>query len=146
MKKTLKSGATLDITRSPFVIGHKLFKVVTKEVKENVDLKLGLKGQTLGNLGEFEATDEALNTIKDAFMTVLSSQEIEDVLWECMARVTYNDQKVTIKLFDDEAIQEDFFEVFKEVAMYNLIPFGKSLASLFPDALVKRFTNTPASK
>lgn len=138
MKKTLKSGATLDITRSPFVIGHKLFKTVLREMKQ-VNLKLGLKdGQTLGSLFELEITDETLNTAKDAIFTLLSSQEIEDVLWECFERVRYNDKKIDKTLFDNEQIAEDYLEIAKEVMGANLSPFRKSLESLFPNVRLKK--------
>jgi hypothetical protein len=133
MKVTLKSGAVLDITRAPFVISHKLFKTVLKELK-NVSLKLGLKeGKTLGDLVNLELTDEALNTAKDGVFTLLSSQEIEDVLWECFGgRVLYGSKKVDLAFFNDEKVQEEYHEIMKEVLQANLSPFRKSLESLFP--------------
>jgi hypothetical protein len=132
MKVTLKSGAILDVTRSPFVISHKLFKTILKEMR-GVTLKLGLKdGQTLGNLAELELTDDALNTAKDGILTLLSSQEIEDVLWECFERCLYNNKKISKNLFDDEKICEDYLEVCKEVLGLNLAPFKQSLILLFP--------------
>lgn len=142
MKKTLASGATLEITRSPFVISHKLFKTVVRELKEGVDLKIGLKeGQSLSKLTDMDLSDEAINTVKDAILTLLSSEEIEAVLWECMPRVTYNNQKITRELFDDEKAVVDYLEIVKEVAIFNLTPFGKSLASLFPGKLGRKFTS-----
>lgn len=129
---TLKSGATLDVTRSPFVIGHKLFKTVLKEMKQ-VNLKLGLKeGQSFGSLASLELTDDALNTVKDAFCILLSSEEIEEVLWECMLRSTYNGHKIDKALFNEDPITADYLEVAKEVMTINLIPFRQSLESLFP--------------
>ena len=95
MKVTLKSGAVLDVTRSPFVISHKLFKAVIKELK-NVDLELG---QSLGATFELDLTDKALNTAKNAICTLLSSQEIEDCLWECFPRCLYDNKKITKNLF-----------------------------------------------
>lgn len=143
MKKTLKSGATLDITRSPFVVGHKLFKTIAKELK-GVDVKLGLKeGQTLGNLTNFEVSDEAINTVKDLFCTILSSQEVEDILWECMIKATYNGQKINRELFDNDQAAEDYLEISKEVMSVNLIPFQKSLASLFPNMQILKPIESP---
>jgi hypothetical protein len=133
MKKTLKSGATLDITRSPFVIGHKLFKTILTEMK-GVHLQLGLKdGQSIGSLFDLEMTDEAINTAKNGILTLMSSQDIEDVLWECMPRVLYNNKKIDLNLFEDDRAAEDFLEIFKEVMVVNLAPFRKSLESLFPN-------------
>ena len=131
MKVTLKSGAILDVTRV-FVTSHKLFKVVLKELK-GVNLKLGLKeGQSLNNLFELEITDDVLNTAKDGIFTLLSSQEIEDALWECFERCLYNNKKITKALFDEEKVSADYLEICKEVMVYNTIPFRQSLTSLFP--------------
>lgn len=133
MKMTLKSGATLDVTKT-FVTSHKLFKTVLKEMK-GVTIKLGIKeGQTLGGLFDLELTDEALNTAKDGIFTLLSSQEIEDALWECFqGRVLYNNKKVDITFFNDEKMQEEYHEIMKEVLTANISPFRKSLESLFPN-------------
>lgn len=149
MKMTLKSGATLDITRSPFVIGHKLFKTVLKEMK-GVSLKLGLKeGQTLNNLFDLEITDEVLDTAKDGIFTLLSSQDIEDVLWECFPRILYNNKKVDSKnFFDDEKTCEDYLDICKNVLEVNLKPFQVGLASLFPSFRLGKAkpTEDPTSK
>lgn len=146
MKVTLKSGALLDITRT-FQSSHKLFKTVLKELK-GVNIKLGLKeGQTLGNLFDLEMTDEALNTAKDVFFTLLSSQEIEDALWECFGgRVLYNTKKVDLTFFNDEKMQEEYHEIMKEVMTANLSPFQKSLESLFPNFRLEKITKNPELK
>lgn len=136
MKMTLKSGATLDVTRSPFEICHRLFKTVIKELK-SVDLELG---QNLGSTFSLDLTDKTLNTAKNAIFTLLSSQEIEDVLWECFGRVLYNNKKLTKNLFDEEKAMEDYLEIAKEVLVFNLTPFQKSLESLFPGVQLKRLT------
>ena len=147
MKMTLKSGAILEVTRSPFVISHKLFKTVLKEMK-GVSLKLGLKEiKTFGELFNLEVTDDALNTIKDSFVTLLSSQEIEDALWECFPRILYNNKKIESKnFFDDEKTCADYLEVCKEVATENLRPFRQSLESLFPNFRLGTSTKTLESK
>lgn len=145
MKKTLSSGATLDITRSPFVISHKLFKAVISELK-HVNLKLGLKeGQTLGNLINLDLSEEAIDTFKNALFTVLASDLIEESMWECMARATYNNQKIDRTFFDDEKHAEDYLEVAKEVVTFNLAPFYKSLSSLFPKLAAPKLTESQKS-
>ena len=143
MKKTLTSGAILDITRAPFVTSHRLFKTILKELKD-VQLRLGLKGgQTLGGVFDLELTDEAIDTVKNAFLTLLSSQEIEDCLWECFERVTYENKRLDKKLFEDEKIAGDYLEIAKEVMLFNIAPFQQSLVSLFPGI---RFQKTSGSQ
>ena len=148
MKVTLKSGAVLDITRAPFVSSHRLFKTVLREMK-GVTIKLGLKeGQSLSGLFDMELTDEALNTAKDGIFTLLSSQEIEEALWECFGgRVLYNAKRVDLAFFNDEKMQEEYHEIMKEVLTANLSPFQKSLQSLFPNfRLEPKNTKSPESK
>ena len=115
---------------------------------KGVSLELGLKdGQTLGSLFELELTDEALNTVKNGAFTLLSSQEIEDVLWECFDRCLYNNKKITKSLFDEEQVAEDYLEIAKEVMVLNLAPFRRSLESLFPNfRLERKNTSSPPSK
>ena len=131
MKVTLKSGAVLDITRAPFEEGHNLFKTVLKEMK-GVSLKMGLeKSKTIENIFDLEINDDILNTAKYGIFTLLSSQEIENALWNCFGgRILYNNKKILGKdFFNDEKICEDYHEVMKEVMTANLSPFQKSLAS-----------------
>lgn len=130
MKKILKSGATLEITMSPFVIGHKLFKAVAKEVGK-VDIKIGSGSKSLEQLMESNVGDEVLNTLKNIFVSILASDEVEELLWVCMERAIYNNQKVTKDLFDNGDIASDYLEVAKEVMVLNLTPFTKGLRLLF---------------
>lgn len=146
MKITLKSGAILDITKT-FISSHNLFKTVLREMK-GVTIKLGLKeGQTLGGLFDLELTDEALNTAKDGIFTLLSSQEIENALWECFGgRVLYNNKKIDLTFFNDEKMQEEYHEIMKEVLLANIAPFQNGLAFLFPNFKLGKNTTSPVLK
>ncbi len=109
----LKSGAKLYMTLAPFQDGHNLFKAVTREL-----IGTSLQGEV--NL--------ALT------MKLLSSEEVEKVLWPCMMRATYNGQKLSPDLFEPGDVRKDFLLVVKEVLDFNLIPFFPSLDSLFPES------------
>jgi hypothetical protein len=117
LKKTLDSGAELEVTMAPFTVGLRLFKAVGKVIKE-VDI-----------LGEAEL----FNIIKNAALGIVTSDEVESVLWECMGRATYNNRKVNWEIFEDEKIREDYLSVAKEVLWFNLSPFSKNLRSMLSD-------------
>lgn len=112
-KITLESGAVLYISLAPFSLGHKLFKVVSKEMSqmsagENLDGKLGL--------------------------ILLASEQVEEALWPCLARATYNGNKISPETFENFSSRKDFIQVAKEVLSFNLNPFFPSLGSLSKDS------------
>jgi len=109
LKKTLESGVELTVSLASFPEGHRLFKAVTKEL-QSVDL--------------------AEDTVQKLSMQLVSSDAIEQALWPCMARATYNGLKVNQELFENAEARCDFLEVMKEVLAYNLVPFSKNLGSL----------------
>jgi hypothetical protein len=114
LKKTLDSGAVLEVTMADFKTGHRLFKAVMEEIKD-VEMSDG---------------DNVIVVIKNVATGILSSDKVEAMLWECMGRAIYNNQKVVPALFEDEQIREDYLVVAKEVLWFNLGPFLKYLSSL----------------
>lgn len=109
LKKTLESGVELTVSLASFPEGHRLFKAVTKELQSI-------------NLAE--------DTVQKLSMQLVSSDAIEQALWPCMARATYNGLKVNPELFENAEARCDFLEIMKEVLAYNLVPFSKNLGSL----------------
>ena len=142
MKKTLASGAILDITTT-FSDSHRLFKAVMKEF-ENVKLEAGAR--SIKELFAMDLGEEALNTLKNLLCRAVSSEIIDEALWACFTRVTYNGVKVTKETFEPENTRGDYLIVVKEVMVANLAPFfasrdsllsglvGKIIAGLKPDS------------
>ena len=136
LKKTLDSGATLEVTMASFEVGHKLLKCVMREV-EGVKLSLGVKAKTLQDFFAMEINDEALNTLKNVVTRLIGSDALDEALWPCMERALYNNQKVSRDLFEDERNRADYLVVAKEVLLFNLSPFLKNLSSLFQGSPAK---------
>lgn len=124
LKKKLTSGAEIDITLAPFLIGHRLFKAVASELK-SLDLNE--------------------DSVQKMSMLLVSSETIEEALWPCLARGTYNGVKITPELFENMNVRSDFLEVIKEVLAYNLAPFSKGIGSL-SKAIFLEATNTQTPK
>lgn len=130
MKKVLASGNTLEVTRSPFSLSHALFKAVIAELKK-VRFEVGLKdGDRLSDLFKMDVSDDLLNSLKNAVFSILSSPEIEAILWQCYGRALWNNKKITPDLFDaEEDAQADYLEIAKEVMLENIGPFLRGLPS-----------------
>lgn len=111
----LPSGAVLKITPSPFKAAKALYQAILKE----------------GRGVEVSTKTEMSTLFKDLFCTGFSSPQIEECLWACFQRCTYNGGNGDLRISDDtfEPIQarDDYFTVCVEVAKENVGPFVKSL-------------------
>ena len=122
MKKTLASGAELDITLAPFSEAKRLYQAVLKECKGS---KIEAK------------TEIDYNFIKDLILSVGSSELVDEALKPCLARCTYNKARITDELFEGEQARGDYFEIIMEVGKQNLLPFTKGLLSQYAGLLQK---------
>lgn len=141
LSKTLESGAKLDITMASFEVGLKLFKAVSYEL-EKVDLRLGIKAKSLKELFDLEISDAAINTLKNVIMRIIASERVEEVLWQCMDKATYNNKRINKDIFEHEDARGDYLIVAKEVLWFNLSPFFKNLSSKFLE-LQEKSTSSP---
>jgi hypothetical protein len=130
LKKTLHSQSELEVTMASFADSHKLLKAVMKEM-ERVQINFGSRAKNVNEFMNLEVTDETINTLKNIFSRIVSSDEVEAALWPCLERCTWNGRKVNRDLFEDEGPRGDFLEIAKEVLWFNLSPFTQSLGSLF---------------
>lgn len=115
----LPSGAELKITLSDFETSKALYQAIADECK---NIKMNPK-------------DEVENLVKDLACVALSSKKIEECLWKCMERATYNSVKITKETFEPEQTRDDYLAVCMEVARVNVLPFMKSLYAQFSHVL-----------
>jgi hypothetical protein len=139
VKKTLESGAVLELSICSFKEGTNLMKAVAKELKTTT-IAFGVKdAKNFGDLFK-NITDDSMNTLKNLVVGLLSSEEIEAALWPCMERGTYTFNNLTRKinsdLFEDEKVRADYLPILKEVLVFSLAPFFSSLKSLVWDSQV----------
>lgn len=115
-KVKLPSGAELTINPASFVEAKNLYQALLKEMKEiKIDTKM-----------------EVVDLYKDLFCVGFSSSVIEDCLWKCLQRCTYDDgKKGPLKIdqdtFEPVEAREDYTTVCAEVVKDNVYPFGKTL-------------------
>lgn len=117
---TLPSGAKLKITLAPFEDAKSLYQAMLEEMKGT---KLDPKEQVDANF------------FKDLFCIALSSKKVEQAVWKCFERVTYNDIKVSKDTFEPESARQDYFDVMYEVGRANILPFTKSLYAKYSQVL-----------
>lgn len=100
IKKTLESGAVIEIQVASFELSHKLLQAV--------------KASSLPQ--------------EDALGLILHPQ-VQEALWPCLNVCTYNTARITPFTFEPETAREDYLQVAKEALVANLRPFLKSLGS-----------------
>lgn len=131
-KVTLPSGAELEMTMVPFSEGRKLQIAVSKALK-SVNLSVELDSINA-------------NALKDAFIEISTSKEVEDAILACLKRCTYNNERIlNWDFFEDVNKREDFYSVCWEVAKFNLYPFTKRLFAQLSTLLNKK-EQSPKSK
>lgn len=121
------NGAKIVINSAPFVDVMTLKSAIQKELA-NSNIKLDVT-----NLSMESEID--IGSIIKVIMQIDSSKEFYESLFKCLNRCTYNDQKVTETLFDNDDIREDYYTLAVECLKVNLKPFLKGLVSSFPKLL-----------
>ncbi len=100
IKKTLPSGAHIEIQTADFEKSFALLQAVKKSMISVEDL-IGLS----------------------------TSEMVQEPLWACMSVCTYNGTRITRDTFDPEEARPDYLLVAQEVLLKNMRPFFQSLAS-----------------
>lgn len=113
---TVPSGAKVVINPADFRASIALKNALQRELaKSNTTLKMNLNSDAL-ELGRL-------------IMLVDSSPEVNALLWPCLARCTYNDEKITEKTFEPVEARQDYYDIVLECGRVNLSPFFESALS-----------------
>lgn len=113
---TMPSGAVLKITLAPFPVSKALYQAIMEELRS---VKID------------ETEEVGVNLFKDLFCMGFSSKKIDAAIAECLKRVTYNDEKITVDTFEPEVARGDYLIVCLKVVEENLAPFTKNLYAEF---------------
>lgn len=134
---TLPSGAKLSITPASFEIANELRKAIMR----------ALKGVSFdGKIQDISQMD--VNILKEAIISVGSDDEIEKILFQCFARVTYDGVKIEKGLFDDlelgDKLRSDYHNICWKVIEANVVKpfFSQTFSGL--KTLAKKPVATPA--
>jgi hypothetical protein len=122
---TLDSGAKLEVTESSFAEAYALEKALISAVKET-----NLTGLKITK----DIFDMDIDVMARSVLVMATSTEVEQCMFKCFERATYDGLRITRGLFDDPKIgpkiREDFYEICLKVAEVNCRPFLKRVFSV----------------
>lgn len=121
MKKTLPSGATLDITLLDWEAAWEVTQDVLRVIEK---LDIDLKGM---NFTEIQAQD--VMAFKSPLCRVLASKEIMEASKKCFARCTYDNTRIGDGTFNKPEARADFLVACFHVLKENCAPFFVGLLS-----------------
>ena len=113
--KSEATGARIIINPCSLVEAFKLKSTIQK----------ALLGQGL-NIEQLMDVD-----IMTVIMSLDSSEEVTNCLFECLKKSLYNDNAIKPDVFDDVKAREDLYEIFFNCIKVNLYPFFKTALSKF---------------
>jgi hypothetical protein len=129
---TAPSGAKIDVTISDYETCLGLFKSVLKAIRQS-GIKNALPDNISGISDLMKMEVKELGGFMDAIVDVITSPEVEDWIFKCLERCTYQDkkgvQKINRSLFEDVSIRGDFIWIAVAVGRENIPPFLSHLDS-----------------
>lgn len=134
---TLKSGKELRLAFAGLTLASKLKRVIQKELIK-IDIKLpSIDGDIkASDIKKINVNSDLINSLKNALFIIDSSEELQDVVFECLSKSTYDKERITKELFDNEDAISDYYEILWRCIEKNLSPFFRNhLTSL--DVLTK---------
>lgn len=136
---TAPSGAKVQIGVASWGNFQALQSAVFREAaKIGFDLK-GFKMDTEINLGGL------ISTFANVFLTIAGSPEVYAAIWPCLEKSTYNGHKITQATFEPIEHRQDYLEILKEFAVFNVTPFLPKKHLEFLENLKTTLTDTQKS-
>ena len=121
MEFKTESGADVKINMADFITSMKLKKAIQKALLVNkIDI---------ASLDFSELKSGAISSIFELVLTADSNEEVENAVFKCLARCTYNGMKIEVSTFEPMEAREDYYEVIIACLKENLSPFFKPLLS-----------------
>jgi len=130
LKFTAPSGAKVEMTLSDYSTSFDLMKAVMKAVRQGgVGSKIP-KDIQLSDLAKLkEANLNDLGGLADAIIDIITSREVEELVFKCMERCSYDNERISRSTFEPEDRRGDFLFIAWEVGRANVLPFGSHLTS-----------------
>jgi hypothetical protein len=141
------NGVEVRINIADFITSMKLKKEVFKAVKDSnialskLDLDKLLSGHKENISGAVKSG--ALDSLMEVILTVDSNDKVEEAIFKCLARCTYNGEKITRSTFEPIEARENYYETIIYCLMENLSPFYAPLRSKFKELEAKKKLKDP---
>lgn len=122
-KITPPSGAEVVIREAPFKDAMRLKNAIVSELADS--------GLDLKNITGDTDISELLSPLLSGVLAVDSSEKVYGALFACLARCSYNGEKITEDIFDRSEARADYYPIVLECAKVNILPFFEGLRSRF---------------
>jgi hypothetical protein len=74
----------------------------------------------------FEAL-KSCSSVGEIVATIASDKKVNDLLWKCLARCTYNKVKITKDIFDNKEYRVNYYPIKIACLRENILPFLPAL-------------------
>ena len=138
MEFETKNSVNVKINMADFTSSMKLKKAIVEAVKES--------GLDISSVDITNLKSGAINSIIQAILTADSSDKVEDAIFKCLARCTYNGEKITKDIFEPLEARENYYEIIIACLKVNLSPFFVPLFSKFNELQEKIMPKSPKQK
>ena len=125
------SGANVEIAIVEIGISWRLNKVVMAALGAGGFSKIFNAIPKEKNIDVMQVLEAS--PIIDALISVLTSEDVEEYVWQVLERCLYNGQKITRETFDPEKNRGDFIIVASRALWENVRPFWLPLISQFSE-------------
>jgi len=116
-----QSGAKVIINQAPFRDAMALKNAVVAELSKN---KIDISSIS---------SDMEVGGILSALLSIDASEVVFDKVMTCLARCTYNGEKITENTFEDASARGDYYDVVLACMKENILPFFQGLLSKLKD-------------
>lgn len=123
MEITTQSGAEVKINAADFLVSMQLKSAIIRALRES---DLDLAQIDLDNL-----TKSSIEPIVQAILSIDSNEQVEASLFKCLARCTYDGEKISKDTFEPVERRGDYYEIVIACLKENLLPFFQPLLSKF---------------
>lgn len=128
---TLESGAKLVINHVSLASAFKLKRLVSRELlKVNLSFSDAMIPAIMSKnrnnvIAALSGTE--VNSLKDALLSLLGSEEIDEALVDCMLKWTLDGKPIKFETFEPDERRGDLYPCALEVAKEALLPFFSHL-------------------
>lgn len=147
-RKKTGSGAELVIQVADYESGmalHDAFLAKLSTLKADINFSAFSNVKSLTELKELDVgliLNLGVREILPALASFAADKNIREAAFVCLARATYNGQRITPALFNDVEARKDFYEIILECLKVNVLPFAGTLVSLLSTLQPPKITAT----
>lgn len=117
---TTENGVDINIRIAPFEDAMELKSAISKELAD-----AGFNFDGISITGETDVA-ELMPLLIKAVLALDSSPRVNNAIFKCLERCTYDGEKIRKSTFEDISARENYYQIVIECLKENLRPFFKS--------------------